>query len=153
MFDEEILTFKRQLALLLVGYLCVAGGEIVIHWLLAQPYCRSLLNIYLTTDVIGRSRYFYSDLILPAGLLGYWNGRLDRKSPSRAGIWFAIPLAAGVVALYPLNRFLIGHAMYWWPQNILSALFLFVRSTITGAVIILGLTQWLGDVGVPKHLR
>ncbi len=148
------MTLKRQVLLIFVGYAAVAGGEIVLHWLFAQPYCRVLLELYLARNAAGNSgMYFITDLILPACLLGYWNGRLSRCAASQCAKWFAIPLAAGIVGLYPVYDVLIRRVsfVWWWPRTPAAAVYLFIVNLAFAAGIIVWLTNSYGKTYDPEH--
>lgn len=91
------------------GYLVVAGAELLAHWLL--PFRR----IYLLQSPTNGASMF-PDLLLPALLLGWWNGWVGRNCTSRRASWFILPLGSGVAALLPLYAMQVrlGSAVFWW---------------------------------------
>jgi len=111
------------------GYLGVATVELFVHWLLTQRFCRLLLWGYSLHTASG-GVYLFSDLLLPALLLGWWNGWVTRESSSRRALAFVVPLSIGTVALLPLYAALIGRVeeVWWWPTGTTAeAVFLTVQ--------------------------
>jgi hypothetical protein len=144
---------KYSVRLALV-YATVAVGEIALHGLLILAPFRFLLRIYLMSNLAfgsGNSGMsLITDLIIPACLLGYWNGRLAREAPSPRAGWLAIPLAVGVVALYPIYDALVRVAspVWWWPKSPKEALLLLAVHVTFGAGIILRFTTRMRQGGV-----
>jgi len=138
LLGEGELTFNRQLILVAAGYLVVACVEITLHWLMAKPSVRPLLNVYEMTTPAGRSQVAsIVDLVLPAIALGYWNAKLGRRTSSCRGQVFFVPLAVGLVALYPIYFTLLGGISFvpWWPRRPYSAFPMYFFGALGGTVI------------------
>lgn len=129
---------------LLAGFFAVALGEVAIHWVMTFRFARPILDMYLWTNLTGSSRAaLVLDLVLPASLLGYLNGRLDRGSEPKKGELFAFPLCMGLVMLYPVYGGLMRKVApaQWWPQHTLQVIFLYLMSLLFGSFIIMGVTE------------
>ncbi len=118
--DGKRLTLTKQISLVLLGYLAVAACEVLLHWVLGLQPLRALRWFYmLRTSSSGMA--LFPDLIFPACLLGWWNGSVGRRaSVSRSGA-LVLPLAAGVVALFPVYAILVGHELMWSSKDPISA--------------------------------
>src|SRR5208282_50476 len=137
--DGEV-TLKRQLMLVACGYFAVAAIEILGHWLIAQPACRVLFRVYLLHTPSGGVS-IVPDFLFPAGILGWWNGQVTKTVPIRRAVAFALPLAAGTVALLPIYAWVMGgEGIWWWPKGgILVGHFLAVEFFFA-AILVWGLT-------------
>jgi len=67
----------------------------------------------------------FIDFLIPACSLGYWNNRFGKQGSLRVARRCVIPLAAGLVALYPLYYSLIKlvSPVWWWPKSVSSHLY------------------------------
>jgi hypothetical protein len=119
--DDDPMPLMKQVLMVICGYLVIAGFELLMHWILGLRPLRALLWVYLwRTPNSGMA--LFPDLILPAVLLGLWNGWVGRKAPVRRAVAFVVPLAAGIVALFPLYALLVGQELIWsWPKNHIEA--------------------------------
>lgn len=133
---------RKHLVLVAIGYLVVASGELLSHWLLIHKWFSIPLLIYsLHTGSGGVS--VFPDMLFPAIILGSWNGWVGRWSSSRVAKAFILPLAAGIVALLPLYaRVMSGQkgAIWWWPQGLTGRAFFLAAELFFATVVVAILT-------------
>ncbi len=118
--DSARLTLTQQIFLVVVGYLVVALCELLLHWMLGLQIFRSLRWFYLLRTA-NSGMALFPDLIFPACLLGWWNGSVGRGvSFGRAGA-LVLPLAVGVVGLFPIYAIQVEHELMWSSRDPISA--------------------------------
>jgi|ERR1022692_1439184 multisubunit Na+/H+ antiporter MnhB subunit len=114
------ITLATHCRLVAAGFLVVAALELLAHWLLTRPQFRFALWFYsLHGYGHGGGVGMLSDLLIPAPLLGWWNGWVSRTSSSRRALAFAVLLGVGTVLLFPLYAAILGpgDATWWWPES------------------------------------
>jgi len=103
-----------------IAYLVVAAAEAYLHWYAGTQHTStadSLKEWYLYHDPRNDKAYHEgsADLILPAIALGLAAGGVTARRAQRELIWFALLLASGVVALFPLYAvFFPQEPRQWW---------------------------------------
>lgn len=132
-------TLKVHLLMVAGGYLAIAVVELLAHWLLTWHLFAIPLWIYLLHTPSGGMAIF-TDLLLPALLLGWWNAWVGRLSSPRRAAALVLPLAFGTIALLPLYAMLIGkqHTVWWWPRTTAEiVLFLAVQLFFAAIAVLL----------------
>jgi hypothetical protein len=138
--DDTPMTLTRQFSMVLGGYLTLAAPELLIHLILRWPHFRALQWVYLLRTSTGGMALF-PDLIFPACLLGWWNGWVGRKASFARAAAFVLPLAAGIVGLFPVYALLVGQELIWsLPKGAIEAGLLFAKQFFSAALFVLFFT-------------
>ena len=138
------MTAKTQVSRVAISYLFIAGTELATHWILTWRHSLPLLRFYLLSNAAGNSGIcLFIDFLIPACSLGYWNNRFGKQGSLRVARRCVIPLAGGVVALYPLYNALIKPVspVWWWPRSAAGVISMLALHLLTGAVVIYSFTS------------
>jgi len=121
------------------GYVVVAIIEVLTHWVLTWPAFKIALSVYLLHTASGGLSVF-PDFIVPAIVLGWWNGWVSRSSSTfRTATCLVLPLALGVVVLLPLYVLILRSAVsvWWWPKTIAGAAIFLIAAMFFASIAVL----------------